>query len=148
MSGETLNERGVWATIQASSAAATTEVFDGSKTNISTALSTGQESNYPLLDFKVEITSGTIGDGIAISIYRIPSADGSDAAATPDDTSVYKAQYVGSVIFMDETAPQYSYLFGVDNSDPSAVYQMRNDDPTNTLTATLKARARTYKAAS
>jgi len=148
MAGETINERGSWATVQASDAMAPGEFSTGAKTAISTALSTGQESNYPLLDFKLEITVGTPTDGDAMHVYRIPSADGSNAAETPDDSSVYKAQYVGSFIMMDVAPDQFCYLFGIDNSDPSATYLLENADGTVTLTAILKARARTYKAAS
>lgn len=146
MAGETINERGSWAVVQASDAMATGEFSTGTRTAISAALTTGQESNYPLLDFKLTLTAGTPTDGATMAVYRIPAAD-TTASPTPDDTSVYKAQYVGSFVMMDVAGSVY-YLFGVDNADPAATYLLENLDGTVTLTATLSARARTYKAAS
>lgn len=146
MAGETLGVRGSWATVQAADSMATGEFSTGSATAISTALTTGDESDYPLLDFRLTLSSGTPTDGATMSVFRIPKADGTTASPTPDNTSVYKAQYIGSFTMMDVASSVY-YLFGVDNSDPLCTYILENNDATATLTGALAARGSSLKIA-
>ena len=143
MAGETIGAFGTFATVQAADSMATGEFSTGSTTDIDAALTTGSESLYPLLDFRLTLSSGTPTDGATMAVYRIPKAGDGTASPTPDDTSVYKAQYVGSFV-MHDTASSVYYLFGVENCDPYASYILENLDGTATLTGALAARGRGF----
>lgn len=145
MAGETIIEAGSWATIQAAASTSDGAFSAGSRTAISSALTTGDESDYPFLDLQLAVSSGTPTAGGLVHVYRRNKADGTNEQPAPD--SANKQQYVGTFV-MDATASSYYYIFGIPNDDPSATYYLENDDGTSTLTIALAARGRTYKAAS
>ena len=143
MAGETINVRGAWATLQAAASTANGAFSAGSRTVISTALSTGDEADYPLMDLKLSVSSGTpAADGL-VNVYRRNKAD-TDESPAPD--SAFKSEYLGTFL-MDATASSSYYIYGLPNDDPEATLYIENQDGTSTLTIALKARGRTYKAA-
>src|SRR5210317_1151078 len=116
MAGETINERGSWATIQAAASTANAAFSAGSRTTIATALSTGQEANYPLLDLQLTVSVGTPAAGGVVHVYRRNKADGTNEQPVPD--SAYKHQYVGTFTMDATAATTYYYIFGIPNDDP------------------------------
>jgi hypothetical protein len=146
MAGETINERGSWGLLQTATSTANTSFCAGSRITVATALNTGQESNYPLLDLKLTVSGSTPAAGGLVHVYRQNMADGTDQQPDPDPT--YKHQYVGTFT-MDATATSSEYyIFGIPNDDSSGEFWLENQDGTSTLTIGLSGRGRTYKAAS
>jgi hypothetical protein len=143
MAGETINERGSFVNIQVAASTAAAAFSAGARTTIAAALTAGQESNYPLLDLQVDVSTGTIVADDVLHVYRRNKADGTNETPVPDAT--FKSQYMGT--FLLDVGGQYFYIFGLPNDDPSATFYLENA-ATNTLTVALAARARTYKAAS
>lgn len=92
---------------------------------------------YPLLDFKLDVTAGTLSAGDKVHLYRVPG-DGTDSAPTAD--SAYKNQYVGSFI-LDTNNDEY-FLYGVANVDANDKFIWEADVSTS-VTAQLYVRART-----
>jgi len=141
MAGELINVEGSFATVQASSAVADGAFSAGTRTTITTALG-ATESTYPILDFKLDITSGTPTENGVVHIYR-RSSDGTDESPAPAGS--YLQEYVGTIT-LDNTTDEY-YLYGVNNPAPDSTYYWFNDDGAVTLTAALSARGRSYKTA-
>ena len=141
MAGETIIEKGSYTQLIASEAEA-----DGNFCTISSSLDTlvtdGSEL-YPLLDFKLDVTAGTISSGSYVELFRVPM-DGTDQAPTP--TSAYLQHSVGTFQLLAATQDEY-YLFGVPNVDENDKFIWRNMDGTNSLTCTLYVRGRGFNTA-
>jgi hypothetical protein len=141
MAGETIGVRGSFVSI-ISAASIADAAFSGISTAIATALTTGNEADYPYLDFRLTITVNTPAATGLVNVYRRSNADGSGQEPAPSASS--KRNFVGSFV-LGATAPTtYWYLFGVDNADPSATYYIENADGVSALTCALGVRGRTY----
>lgn len=103
---------------------------------LNAALTDGSE-DYPLLDFKLDITAGTPIENGPVLLFRVPY-DGTDQAPTPAGS--YLQMYVGAFI-IDNAADEY-YLDGVPNVRKTDKFIWQNDNGA-TLTATLYVRGRT-----
>lgn len=103
---------------------------------LNAALTDGSE-DYPLLDFKLDVTSGTPTENGKVLLFRVPY-DGTDQAPTPAGS--YLQQYVGSFI-LDNASDEY-YLDGVPNVRKTDKFIWQNDDGSVTLTCTLYVRGR------
>lgn len=136
MANEATIVKGSYAQLIASEAEA-----DGAFSTISAALNTiltdGSEA-YPLLDFKLDVTSGTPTENGAVDLYRVPY-DGTDQAPTPAGS--YLEQYVGSFV-LDNASDEY-FIYGVPNVDENDKFIWQNNDGSVTLTCTLYVRGRT-----
>ena len=143
MSGETILALGTWATLQAAASTANGAFSAGTRTAISSALTTGSESDYPLLDLKLEVSSGTPAENGTVDVYLRGKADTDEEPAPSGD---FKPHYLGSFV-MDNTASSEYYLYAVPNLDPEGTLYLYNNDGTSTLTIALKGRARSYNAA-
>jgi hypothetical protein len=97
--------------------------------------------DYPLLDFKLDVTAGTFAADDTVDLYRVPG-DGTDQAPTP--TSSYLQQYVGSFV-LSGSADEY-YLYGVNNPDNNDKFIWVPNVTTN-ITAQLFVRGRSLNAA-
>ena len=100
------------------------------------------EEDYPLLDFKLDVTSGTPTENGRIDLYRVPG-DGTDQAPTPAGS--YLQHYAGSFI-LDNAADEY-YLYGVPNVDKNDKFIWQNNDGSASLTCTLYVRSRSVEPA-
>jgi hypothetical protein len=110
MANESEVVRGTYAQLIASHAES-----DGGFCPISGALDgslTDGSEDYPLLDFKLNVTGGTVTENASVDLYRVPS-DGTDDAPTPG--GAYLQHYVGS--FVVDTNADELYLYGVANVD-------------------------------
>lgn len=146
MAGETIGERGSWVSILTAASVADA-ALSAASASIAASLTTGQESNYPLLDFQLDHTAGTIAANATVNLYARRSANGANAAPVPNVTD-YLNDYVGTFkLDGGAAATSYAYISGVDNWDPSATFYMENKDGTSALTIGLSVRGRTYKAA-
>lgn len=115
-----------------------TATMSGASSSVATALSATEEV-YPLLDFKLDITSGTAPTlNTTFDLYRNPS-DGTDTAPVP--TTTYHAHYVGS--FLLANANDEYFIYGVPNHDPNDVFYVENNGG-QTSTGTLYLRAKSY----
>jgi hypothetical protein len=139
MANETVQATGSFATAQAATSTGDGVLCTGSVTAIGTAIAT--EDLYPLLDFKLTISSGTPVVGGTVDIYRRPS-DGTNQSPAPVYTD-FLTNYVGSITLDDTAATSYYYLYGVANPDPGDTYYMVNESGA-TLTIALSVRGRTY----
>lgn len=137
MANETIQTRGSYANCQAAASTADAALCAGSVSTITSAITT--EDDYPLLDFRVNVSVGTPVAGDTVDIYRRPG-DGTNQAPAPQ-TADYLHQYVGSVVL--DNATGYYYLYGVANPDPNDSYYMVNNGGA-TLTIALDVRGRTY----
>ena len=140
--GDMITVRGSYATIQAATSTANGAFCSGSRTAIGTALAATVE-DYPLLDLKLAVSSGTPTENGKVDVYRIPS-DGTDAEPTPAGS--FAPHYVGSFV-MDNTASTEYYIYGVSNVDQNDTFIMYNNDGTSTLTIALSARGRSVNQA-
>lgn len=138
MAGEVIDVTGTWATIQAAASTADGAMCAGTRTTITAAL-TGTEDDYPLLDFKVSISSGTPVENSHVHIIRRSKADTDES---PAPTTTFTSEYVCTVK-LDNTASSHYYVYDQRNADKNATYYMLNDGGA-TLTLALKARGRTY----
>ena len=137
MANETIVTVGTYAEI-ISTAAVANGVMSAASTTIATALSATEEV-YALLDFKLDITSGTAPTlNATFDLYRNPG-DGTDVASIP--TTTYLQQYVGS--FVVANANDQYYIYGVPNTDPNDKYYVLNNGG-QTSTFTLDVRAKSY----
>ena len=137
MANETIVSIGSYTEI-ISSAAVANGVMSAASTSIATALSATEEV-YPLLDFKLDITSGTAPTlNATFDLYRRP-ADGTDSSSIP--TTTYLQQYVGS--FVVANANDQYYIYGAANTDPNDTYYVLNNGG-QTSTFTLDVRAKSY----
>ena len=137
MANETIVTKGSYTSIMTITSLATA-TMSGASSSIATALSATEEV-YPLLDFKLDIASGTAPTlNTTWDLYRNPS-DGTDTAPVP--TTTYQAHYVGS--FTMANANDEYFLYGVVNHDPNDVYYIKNNGG-QTSTGTLYVRAKTY----
>lgn len=141
--GDVINVRGSYATVQAATSTGDGVVCTGSRTNIGTALAATVE-DYPLLDLKLAVTVGTPTENETVDVYRIPD-DGTNAA--PATSTTYLQQYVGSFVLDDSAPSQYYYIYGIANVDQNDEYVMINNGGA-TLTIALSARGRTVNTAS
>lgn len=99
--------------------------------------------DYPLLDFKLDVTSGTPTENGQVDLYRVPG-DGIDQAPTPAGS--YLQHYVGSFV-LDNASDEY-YIYGVENADNNDKFIWVNNDGSVTLTCTLYVRGRSVNTAS
>jgi hypothetical protein len=116
---------------------------DGNFCSISDPLDddlTDGSEDYPLLDFKLDVTAGTPTENGVIDLYRVPFDD-TDQSPTPAGS--YLQQYVGSFV-LDNAADEY-YLLGVPNIHKSDKFIWQNNDGSATLTCTLSVRGRSIK---
>ncbi len=112
--------------------------FSSVSSDVATVITDSTQQTYPLLDFKLELTTTTPTENGQVHLYRIPG-DATDTAPTPAGS--YKQQYVGSFT-LDNALDDY-YLYGVANIDPNDAFILENDDGTATLTWILHMRSRT-----
>lgn len=116
-------------------------VADGGFPSISAALNgtvtDATEQLFPLLDFKLAVTSGVPTENATVDLYRVPS-DGTDDAPTP--VGAYLQQYVGSFVLDDAGTTEY-YLYGVSNVDDNDKFIVENNSGA-TLDFTVSVRAR------
>jgi len=142
MSGETIGSKGAYTLIRAA-AVVNDAAFSVESTAISAALSVGDESDYPLLDFKLvhSVTTPTTGDLFHLYV-RI--SDGTDQAPAP--VSDFKQTYVGTFTLDNEAPTKSYYVHGIPNDSPESTYYIEGE-LTSTLTVALWVRGRTYKAA-
>ena len=137
MANETIVTVGTYTSITTITALADTNMSIASST-IAAALSATEEV-YPLLDFKLEIASGTAPSlNSTFDLYRRPG-DGTDAAPVP--TTTYLEQYVGSFVLAN--ANDDYYIYGVANTDPNDTYYVLNNGG-QTSTGALWVRAKSY----
>lgn len=139
MANETIQATGSYATCQAASSTADATLCAGAVTAIGSAIAT--EDLYPLLDFKLTVSSGTPVAGGTVDVYRRPS-DGTNQSPAPV-VADFLTNYVGSFVIDNAAVTQYYYLYGVSNPDPGDTYYMVNNDGA-TLTILLAVRGRTY----
>ena len=142
MAGETIGFKGSFTSI-VSAAAIADGAFSSESTAISSALTTGDESDYVLLDFQLIHSSGTATTGDVFNLYQ-RSTDGTNKAPAP--VSDFKQKYMGTFTLDNAAATSYYYLLGIPNNCPEATYYIEADT-TNSLTVALSVRGRTYKAA-
>jgi len=140
MAGETVVQYGSYTALIASEAEAD-DSFSTISASLDTILTDGSE-NYPLLDFKLDVTSGTPVENGEVYLYRVPM-DGTDQAPTPAGS--YLQQYVATFI-LDNATDEY-YVFGVANIDENDKFIWQNSQAT-TITCTLYVRGRTWNEAS
>ena len=140
--GDVVNVKGTYATVQAAASTADGAISAGSTTSILAALGATEE-DYPLLDLKLTVSVGTPTLGGTINVYRQPS-DGTNAS--PTTKTNYLQQYVGSFIIDDAAVTQYYYLYAVPNFDNNDTFVLENDSG-STLTIALAARGRSYNTA-
>lgn len=133
---------GTWATLQAATSTADGAVCAGAVTPIETAFSTGNEADWPLMDLKLSVTSGTPSAGGTVDVYLRGKADTNEEPAL-DATDLGHSHYLGSFVLHD-TASSTFYLYGVPNLDKKGSLYMVNNDGASTLTIGLTGRARTY----
>lgn len=139
MAGEVIITKGSYTSLIASEAVAD-GAFSAVSASVDTVLTDGSEI-YSILDFKLDLTSGTPVENGTVNLYRV-SMDGTDQAPTP--AGAYAQQYVGS-FFLDDATGNY-YLSGVTNVDENDKFIWGNDQAT-TVTCTLFVRGRTYTTA-
>ena len=139
MANEVVQTTGSYATCIASTSTADTAFNTGTKTAIGSAIAT--EDLFALLDFKLDITSGTPTADTTIDLYRRPS-DGTDQQPSP--ATDYLHEYVGSFV-LDNATDEY-YLYGIPNPDPNDEYHAHNNSGA-TLTFSVLVRGRTYEPA-
>jgi hypothetical protein len=92
---------------------------------------TGVDNDYPYLDFKLDVTAGTLSSGGLVELYRVPY-DGSDQAPTPGGS--YLEHKVGWFV-MDGTTNEF-FWDGVENIRKTDKFIWRNNGNTS-VTATL-----------
>lgn len=137
---ELLLNFGTWATLQAAASTADGAFSAGSRTVIATALSTGNESEWPVLDLKLAVSSGTPAAGGVVDVYLRGKAD-TDEEPAPDATDLGHSHYLGSFVMHDTGSSEF-YLYNVPNLDPDGTLYLLNNDGVSTLTIALKGRAR------
>ncbi len=141
MANETLNAASSAYASCIGSAAIATDDVSATGSTIATALSTGSEDIYPLLDFKLKVTAGTVTAGDVINLYRRPS-DGTDQAPIPVETSAYTLQeYVGSFTLVSNSETRYKS--GVKNLHTGDLYYLHNTGAAS-ITMQLYVRGSTY----
>lgn len=123
-----------------SSAAIATGAVSAESSSIATALGAAEEV-YTMLDFKLDVTAGTIVNGAYFNLYR-RAGDGTDQA--PAVTTSYLQQPVG--VFVMSGAADEFYLYGVENCDENDTYYVVNNDAAS-ITCQLFVRARTIEPA-
>lgn len=139
---EALVTLGTWATLQASDSVADGAVSGGTVTPVETAFSTGNEADWPLMDLKIAVTSGTPTAGGTVDVYLRGKAD-TDEEPALDATDLGHSHYLGSFVLHDTASSTY-YLYNLPNLDKKgSVYTVNNDGAT-TLTYALTGRARTF----
>jgi len=138
MANEAEITRTSYATVVASDVVVDGGYSDATRTAIGTAVGAAG-ADYPLIDFKLSITAGTVTEGGTVDVYRIPS-DGTNSSENIE--AGYEPHYVGSFILPD-TSSTYCYLYGVSNVDSNDEFMWKNNDGANTLTCLLEARTRT-----
>jgi len=145
MANEALVTLGSWATLQAASSTADGAVSAGSTTVVETALSTGSEADYPLLDLKLTVSVGTPVAGDTVDVYLRGKADTNEEPDL-DATDLGHSHYLGSFVLHDTAASTYYYLYGVPNLDKKGAIKCVNNGGA-TLTIALSGRGRTYNQA-
>lgn len=120
-----------------------TSKADGDESQVSTStvasLLGADEEDYPLLDFLLDISSGTPTENAVVRLYLRPKADGVNEA--PAISGNYKHHYLGTFV-LDNAADEY-YLFNVPNLDKNGTFYLENESGA-TLTYQLYVRSRTY----
>ena len=139
---ETLINLGTWATLQAAASTADGAFSAGTRTVVSTALSTGNEADWPLLDLKLAVSVGTPAAAGTVDVYLRGKAD-TDEEPAPDATDLGHSHFLGSFVMHDTAASEY-YLYGVPNLDKSGTLYLFNNDGVSTLTIALSGRARGF----
>jgi hypothetical protein len=141
MSGETIGTKGTYTSI-ISAATIANGAFSAESTAIATALSTGSESDYPMLDFQLIHSATTPTTGDLFHLYERVT-DGTNKAPAP--VSDFKSTFVGTFV-LDNAATGYYYFTGAENHSPESTYYLEADVAA-TLTVALSVRSRTYKGA-
>lgn len=136
---DAINQLGSYATTSAAPSGLAAGGFSALSGKISALLTTGNEASYPTLDFKLDITGGTISAGETVNLYRVAGDSAAQAA------SGVGQMYVGS--FTYQAVEQY-YVYGVENVSPDDQFQLENGSSAGTLTGTLSVRSRTITPAS
>ena len=137
MSGESINVRSAYVTVQAAIAVGDNSISTGANTNILTAHGAAI-ADYVLLDFKL------------LSSVTVPVLNGRvklfkrHAGTQPVPTLTYQETFIGSFV-LAASLGEY-FIMGVVNDDPNDTYYIENDSG-GALTLELLARGRAYKAA-
>lgn len=139
MAGEAEVVEGTYAELIASESVTDTS-FGTVSAALDTVLTDGSE-NYPLLDFKLDVTSGTPVENGEVRLFRVPH-DGTDQAPTPNSTYVH--HFVRS--FKLDNAQDEYYLDGVPKIRSTEKFILQNVNGA-TITATLYVRGRTSRVA-
>ena len=126
---------GTYAVCQAASSTLDAVLSAGTISTVTAAIG-ATESLYHVLDFRVNVSSGTPVAGDTIDIYRRPG-DGTNQAPAAD----FLQQFVGSAVLDNQTG--FYYLNSVANPDPNDSYYMVNNGGA-TLTIALAVRGRNY----
>jgi len=105
-------------------------------TKIGTAIAT--EDLYPLLDFQLIVTAGTVSAGDIFNLYRRRS-DGTTQQPIPTATNQRKFVKTFTIDSNSETV----YEDGVPNIDPEDEYYLENTGAAS-ITVQLKVRGRDY----
>ena len=119
--GEAIIKKG---TTGYSSIIASASVSDGAMSAESDTIANefgANEELYPLLDFKLDVTTAPTADGV-FELYRRPG-DGTDQAPAP--TSSYLHQYCGS--FTTSSAADEYYIYGVPFGDENDTFYVYNN---------------------
>jgi len=140
MAGETINTASAYTQI-ISSAAVGTGAWSADSSALNSVLTTGNEKDYPLLDFQLLVTSETFTDGETIDLYRIPS-DGTNEAVSPDDYTSGPPHYLGS--FVVEAASAALYILNVSNIHNTDKFKVQNNSASS-ATFSMRVRSRTAK---
>lgn len=122
-----------------SSAAVASDAWSADSSALSAVLTTGDEASYPILDFKLRVTSETFTDAETLDLYRIPT-DGTHEAVSPDDYSSGAPHYVGS--FVVEAATATAYILGVTNVHSTDKFKVVNNSAAS-ATFSVEVRSRT-----
>lgn len=140
MAGEAIRVTSAYAACVASGSVANGAFAAGARTDVVTALGATEE-DYVLLDFRLQVTSGTPDENGTVEIYRIPG-DGANQSPTPAGN--YAQHFVGTMTL--DNATGYYYLRGVANEDGADEFIWKNATG-QTITAVLSVRSRSASAA-
>lgn len=138
MAGEAITLASSYTEIIAS-AAVGTGAWSADSSALSAVLTTGNQKDYPTLDFQILVTAETFVDGEIIELYRIPS-DGTNEAVSPDDYTSGAPYYCGSV--SAEAASATLYILGVENIHNTDKFKVKNGSASS-ATFSVKVRSRT-----
>lgn len=141
MTGEAANRQSDWDTCIASAAvndgAYSTEANATSLAGMGTSNITAVQKQWPLLDFYIEVTAGTVADGDKLKLYRVQNS----SAENSENYGTGRNQ-VGQVTLTGATDTD-AYIRGVENADENDNWQVSPEIGGASLTFSVKCRTRT-----